>query len=489
MAKITIGSGVLDLRSIVAVARAKQEVVVDHASIVAMERSREVVDAYIDRREPVYGVSTQFGSDIERVDQTIELDDADVHMRSLQERQAALVRSHQCGVGDAVSADIVRAAMLLRAHSLAQGHSGVRPVVVQALIDHLNTDALPVVRRYGSVGASGDLIPLSAIAELLVADGLQLHAKEGLALMNGTSFMTGAAALTLADMRALFPVLLSAIGMTLESFTLIDGAYQPFVHHVKGHPGQIAVNDFLRSFFSGTELIDQEGIQDYYSLRAVPQGFGPFYENILRATEWIEREANSVNDNPIVGTDPDRVYHGANFMGYFVTQTCDMLVTDIAQAGTWIHALLGNLLNPRKSKGLPANLTQHPYSANGFKATQLLAASLAVEIRKRSLPYQAVMLPTEGDNQDVVSLGAHAAFNLRDTHTLLEYLVAILLLAGAQALELRGVDKASPRARALHDAVRSVSAFVDDDRPLHDDIDRVVALIRSNALPCDTLFT
>lgn len=486
MKKIIIGNNkYLVLEDIVLVARKFASVSMDLSAYKSISQNRSVLDKFIKQRQIIYGINTQFGNDIYKIDENINLKNEKVYLASLEERQKNLIKSHNCGLGEKISNDIVRATMLLRAQALSQGASGVRPIIIQSLINFLNKKISPVIRRFGSVGASGDLIPLSSIAFALISNKikkyglkpLQLEAKEGLALINGTSFMTAIAALTLYDITKLFPIMLSALAISLEALLIADSAYNPFVHQLKKHHGQIEVNNFFKKFWRGSKLIDKNSLQDYYSLRSIPQGFGPFYENIKRATNWVENEINSVNDNPIIGTNPPKIYHSANFMGYYITETCDILKIDIAQASSWIHAVFANLIHPRKNKGLPSNLIENQ-NCNGFKALQILAASLAVQNRKLTLPNQTVMIPTEGDNQDVNSLGTHAAFDLKEVYENLERLTAILLLAGIQAIELRGIGKASKKSKELWKIVRKEVPFLKNDKPLQKDLEKIISLIK-----------
>ena len=456
------------------VARKGSKVALDHSADLSMDKSREVLLKYADERVPIYGLNTQFGSQVNILDANMTNHSDDYH-KSLKERQVNLVKSHDCGLGEEAPGEVVRSAMMLRAHCLGLGYSGVRPAIPKALVDFLNKGLSPIIYKYGSIGASGDLIPLSAIAHALIGgktniyfkgkktraiealdeaglDKLKLEGREGLALINGSSFMAGIAALAVYDLKRLFPQMLSAIAMSLEALMVIGSAYNPLVHELKRHKGSVFVNDFLNDFWKGNKLIQsltdirQENlrsfksnhsvesvkeIQDCYSLRSVPQGFGPFQENLERAVVWVEDEMNSVNDNPIVNVEADKIYQAANFMGYYVTEASDVLKMDIAQASTWLHAVLANLVHPRKNSGLPANLVSHPEINNGFRPVQILSAALAVQNRKLAQAQQAFMLSTEGDNQDVNSLAAHAAFDLREAAANLERPTAVIFLARA----------------------------------------------------------
>jgi phenylalanine ammonia-lyase len=310
--------------------------------------------------------------------------------------------------------------------------------------------------------------------------------------------MSSIAGLAIHDLSRVFSSMLDVVAMALESLRVIEAGYLPIVHELKGHAGEIAVAEAIKSFWEGSSLIrDLEearteatteiGVQDYYSLRAAAQGFGVFHEDLARATQWVEAEMNSVNDNPIVVPGDTQIYHTANFMGYYVSSACDMLRADIAQAATWLHALLANLVHPRKNRGLPVNLIEDPTNNSGFRPIQILAASLAVQCRKLAQTHASFVLPTEGDNQDVNSLGTHAAFDLRAAVEHLEQLTGILLMASAQALELRGIEKAGTRSQDVVARYRTIVATLRDDRLVYGDLRKTVEFLRQSGEPTATV--
>lgn len=499
---------------------AKNPIIVDlnPYSYSVMENSYKYLRSCIEQRIPIYGVNTNFGDQVRFVDNNLKNVEDTPSYEAISNRQENLVRSLACSLGSVVSPEVIKIAMMLRAHCISQGYSGVSPKVPEAILAFLNAGITPIVRCYGSIGASGDLIPLSSIAagiigenvdvlykgeimkapkalELAGLEKLPLQLRDGLAMINGTSFMTAISSLALYKLNRLFRQMLSAIGMSLESMLVISSAYHPIIHRLKGHSGENMVNNFLLDFWKGSHLLSDldelrsahthpnteqkivKPVQDYYSLRSVAQGFGPFYENLEHSSKWIEEEMNSVNDNPIIDTVDNEIHHGANFMGYYVTETCDMLKTDIAQASTWIHALLANMVHPRKSHNLPANLVVDPGKNNGFRSLQLLAAALAVQNRKFAQSHQAYTLPTEGDNQDVNSLGTHAAFDLQEAVANLERLTAVLFLASAQALEFRGVVNASLKSQEIYHLIRESSKTIVDCRPMSDELSVVIQLL------------
>ncbi len=516
-AVITIGRNYhLGIGAAHALAHYSSPVAVSPTAMEAVNASYQFLKAHVDLRVPIYGVNTNFGDQVRYIDAAIKETESFEYYESISERQENIVRSLSCGLGAIVAPHIVRVTMMLRVHCLAQGYSGVNPELINALLDFINAGITPVVRCYGSIGASGDLIPLSMIAAALIGENVpviyqdqfmrapeaiqlaglkpyKLGLRDGLALINGTSFMTALAGLAIYDLQRLFPQMLAAIAMTLEALLVIDSAYHPMVHQLKLQQGEIGINQFFIDFWQGSQLLTNldelrvtdythKPVQDYYSIRSVPQGFGPLQENLERAVQWIENEMNSVNDNPIIDVVEKNIHHSANFMGYYVTDACDILKMNIAQASTWIHALLANLVHPRKNHDLPVNLVPDPSKHNGFRSMQLLSAALAVQNRKLAQAQQAFTLPTEGDNQDVNSLGTHAAFDFHEAVANLERLTAILFLAAAQALELRGIEKAGPQSQALYQVIRQHSPQIEKCRPMSEEIEQVIHLLREGIM-------
>lgn len=511
--KVVVGGPLknVDLKTLAAVARHGAPVSLDPASRDSMSECHSFFASKVESRVPIYGLNTQFGDQVVLLDEHLDDYEGEQYENSLKNRQNSLIKSHNCGMGELAPTDVVRGAMLLRSRCLSRGYSGVRPEVIDAYFEFLNRGITPHCFRYGSIGASGDLVPLSTIAAAVVGEDvqvryegrtlpvrtlmsqlglepLQIQGREGLALINGTSFMSSIAGLALYDLSNLFDSMLSVIAMALESLLVIEDGYHPIVHALKGHRGELAVAERIRSSWTGSRLIrDLErarsegtaeiGVQDYYSLRSVAQGFGVFHENLARATTWVESEMNSVNDNPIVVPEHEQVYHTANFMGYYVSSACDMLRADIAQAATWIHALVANLVHPRKNRGLPVNLIEDPTNYSGFRPIQILAASLTVQCRKLAQSHASFVIPTEGDNQDVNSLGTHAAFDLRSSVQHLQELTGILLMAASQALELRGIDKASRKSQAVVEEYRQTVPYLREDRLVHADLTATVELM------------
>lgn len=511
---ISIGLQPIELEAFARVSRGSRErLTLDPESRGKMNAAHRVFCSSMDSRIPIYGLNTQFGDQVTLLDRHLDDYESDNYRNSLVDRQYNLVRSHNCGLGDVVDEEIVRGAMILRAQCLSRGFSGVRPEVVEAYLNFVNQGITPLCYRFGSIGASGDLVPLATIASGVIGEDvdvryqgrlvpakeaikaaelkpLKLEGREGLALVNGTSFMSSVAGLAMGDLVRVYDQMLDVVAIVLESLHSIWEGYSPIVHELKGHTGQIAVAERMQSFWKGSQLMrglgsarsngaKDVGVQDYYSLRSVAHGFGAFYENISRARHWVESEMFSVNDNPIVSPSEESVLHTANFMGYYISSASDLMRADIAQSATWLHALLANLVHPRKNRGLPTNIIEHPEVYSGFRPVQILAASIAVQCRKLAQTHASFVLPTEGDNQDVNSLGTHAAFDFRASVAHLEQLVSVLLMAGCQALELRGIERASESARSIFTEYRKVVPFLKEDRLVHKDLMATIQFLRA----------
>ena len=484
-------------------------------------RGRDALERMLAAGEVVYGVNTGFGGNARYV---IPCDELAHHQQNLLEFLS-------CGVGESLPEEAVRAAILLRANALARGLSAVRLVVIERLLDLLNHRITPVVPRYGSVGASGDLCPSAYItramagrgdvlykgcripaAEALRQEGiapLVLAAKEGLALLNGTTVMTGVGAIVVDEADYLFRLSLGALAMAVEALGSSPDYYHPAIHMAKHHPGQFAVAEMLNSLLFDSKLtvpLDDirrrveevsrrangnhdvaaaaESIQSPYSLRCAPQGLGPMQETLEHCRTVVEREANSVNDNPLIDPVSDRVYHTGNFYGAHVARAMDGLKLDLANLANWLHSVMALLMDERFSNGLPPSLSPHVGLYQGFKGMQLVHTSLVTAIRHWCAPSLIHTLPTEQFNQDIVSLGTHAALTAMDVTRLLRNVVAITLLSTAQAIDLRaGGGRMGAGTRPIYRAIRSVSVFVEADRALDRDIAAVAGLIERRAIP------
>ncbi len=491
---ILLGARPLTIEDVAAVARQAAIVTFSDAARGRIRRGRARLEERLAAGDRIYGVNTGVGGNIKfslDAEQTGRL-------------QENLVRQLSCATGAPLPGGVVRAAMLLRLATFARGTSAVRWELAAALEALLNSGIVPVAPRYGSVGASGDLMPSAYIARALLGMGqadyqgrrmpaadalraagletLRFAPKEGLALINGTTSMTAFAALLFVDAARVLRALLGAVALAIEALRASPEPYLPWVHESKGHPGQIAVAAYVRGLLSGSAYASQASSQSCYSLRCVPQGLGPAWEALDAARAVLEREINSANDNPLIDPETGDLYRAGNFYGGHIARLLDTWKLDFAIEGNWINALFAVLVDDKFNGGLPANLAPDPGVNSGFKGMQLSVTSLACAIRQMAGPSSIHSLPTETYNQDVVSLGMHAAVTAADALECLRNAAAMVLLAAAQAVDLRGgAAPLGAGSRRVYDAVRRVGAFVEADRPLEDDVAGVAEAIQSGA--------
>ena len=480
----------LSIEDVARVAREGAEVRIGDAARARIARGRERLDELVARGERIYGVNTGVGGNV----------GLSVPPEQMDLLQLNLLRHLCCATGQPLPGDVVRAATLLRAVTFATGASAVRPELVDALAALLNRGVTPVVPRYGSVGASGDLMPSAYIARVLVGMGeaefqgrrlaavealeaaglrpIRLAPKEGLALINGTTVMTAVASLLWIDAFRVLRALLGAVALSVEAMQSPDLPFEPWVHQQKGHPGQIAVAAYLRGMLEGSAYTQPSGGQSCYSLRCAPQGLGQAWEALEDGRAVVEREINSANDNPLIDPETGRLYKAGNFYGGHIARLLDTWKIDFASMANWGNALVAVLVDDRFNQGLPANLTPEPGLNSGFKGMQLSVTSLACAVRQMAGPSSIHSLPTEQYNQDVVSLGMHAAVTAMDALECLRNETAMVLLAAAQAVDLRGGPaKLGSGSRRVHAAVRQLARFQDRDRPMEHEVAAVSAKI------------
>ena len=485
----------LAIEDVECVARQGAGVRIGEAARMRIARGRQRLEEMLARGERIYGVNTGVGGNV-----GISL--APEEMELLQNN---LVRYLSCATGQPLPNDVVRAAILLRAATFATGASAVRPELVERLAALLNAGVTPVVPRYGSVGASGDLMPSAYIARVLIGLGeaefqgrrlaatealaaagiepIRFAPKEGLALINGTTVMTAVAALLWVDARRVLRALLGAVALAIEALEAPDLPFHPWPHEQKGHPGQIAVAAYLREMLEGSRYTRASGGQSCYSLRCVPQGLGQVWEGLEDSRAVLEREINSANDNPLVDPETGALHKAGNFYGGHMARLLDTWKIDFASMANWGNAIIAVLVDDRFNGGLPANLAPRPGANSGFKGIQLSITSLACAIRQMAGPSSIHSLPTEQYNQDVVSLGMHAAVTALDSLECLRNETAMLLLAGAQAVDLRGgAEKLGRGSRRIYGRVRQIARFQEQDGPLEREVAALASLIAAGEL-------
>ena len=454
-------------------------------------RCREYLDRKIkDSDQPVYGITTGFGS----------LCDISVGGDELSQLQRNLVMSHSCGTGEQVPSEIVRLMLLLKIRSLSYGYSGVRLETVERLIDFYNNGILPVVYRQGSLGASGDLAPLAHLslpllglgevehdgrrrpsAEVLEEFGwkpLELQSKEGLALLNGTQFMSAYGVQAVIDARRLSDWADRIGALSLDAF---DGRIEPFydeVHVIRAHPGQLATARAVRSLLEGSELIrrPKKHVQDPYSFRCMPQVHGATKDTIDYVAGVLETEINSPTDNPTIFPDEDMIISAGNFHGQPIALAMDFLAIALAELGSISERRIYKLISG--SRGLPHFLVANPGLNSGFMIPQYTAASIVSQSKGLCMPASVDSIPSSQGQEDHVSMGANAATKLRRVVLNTERVLAIELFNAAQALEFRRPARTSPALENLVADYRRRVPFIDNDTVMYPHIEASVQFLR-----------
>ncbi len=467
----------------------------------ALIASRRLVDRAITSGQTVYGINTGFG----------KLANVRIAPDKLDALQVNLIRSHAAGVGAPLAPQVVRAVMLLRANVLLRPTSGVRPDLVEALVALLNAGIVPLVPEQGSVGASGDLAPLSHIALALIGEGevlgpsgaepaaavlgaaglrpFRFAPKEGLAFINGTQAQAALLALLVHDAEVLWRTSVGAAAMSLEALRGTPAPLDPRIHEARPHRGQLAAADLMRRLLADSEIREshREGdprVQDAYSLRCAPQVFGAVADAIRFARDTVTVELNASTDNPLVFPDGD-VVSGGNFHGQPVAQALDFLATALTTLQAIAERRVERLVNPDLSQGLPAFLTADPGLSSGFMMVQISAASLVAESRTLAMPASIGSIPTDANQEDFVPMGMAAAYKTQRILANAQRVVAAELLCGAQGLEYLkplkpgvGVDRLHRRLRGLTPEV----APLGPDRPPAPDLERLARAVAAGEL-------
>ena len=512
------------IEAVEAVARGGARVRLDDGARSRMDEARAVIERLVAEGAVVYGVTTGFGA---LAGTSIAPEDT----RRLQEN---LLMSHAAGVGEPLPVDVVRAMLLLRANTLALGHSGCRPLIVDQILGLLEAGIHPVVPSRGSVGASGDLAPLAHLALPLIGRGqvtmgpaggvggptgpvipslvalretglepLVLEAKEGLALLNGTQLMSAIGALLLADARSLVRTASVVAAMSVEALLGTDVAFAAAYQLARPHPGQVAVAAQLRTLLRDSQWqahhhADRHKVQDPYSLRCVPQVHGAVHDALGYLAGVLDVEMNSATDNPLVfpglpvaatdavGTGGGLVISGGNFHGEPIALALDFAKLAIAELGSISERRTAQLLDPRLNGGLPAFLAPASGVESGMMIYQYTAAALVSESKVLVHPASADSIPTSANQEDHVSMGSIAALHARDVLANVQRVLAIELVCAAQALDLRattlpGLQPGAGVADALA-LVRAVAPHLDRDREPGPDLAAALTLVHDGAL-------
>jgi histidine ammonia-lyase len=462
-----------------------------------MNASRAVIERLVASDQAVYGVNTGFG----------KMASMRISAGEIRHLQLNLVRSHACGVGAPLESDCVRAMLALRANALAKGYSGVRPIVVETLLEMLNRNVLPVIPSQGSVGASGDLAPLAHLALVVIGEGeaifdsdvrpgksaldaagispVTLEAKEGLALLNGTQGMLALLALALREADVAINTADVACGVSLDALRGSPAAFDPRIAKLRPHTGQAKSAAYIVRLNRGSEIRESHRspkvdsrVQDPYSLRCAPQVHGAARDALAHVRHTVMTELNSATDNPLVfagsGAEPGEVISGGNFHGQPLALAADHLATAIAVLAGISERRIEQMTNPQTSL-LPAFLVHEAGLNSGFMILQVTAAALVSETKALAAPHGIDSIPTSANQEDYVSMGMGAARRLGPMLQNLRRILAIELLAASQGIDLLAPLKPGPETRKAYDLVRAKSAFVDKDRSLARDVEEVAA--------------
>jgi histidine ammonia-lyase len=494
---VTLTPGSLSLGQVRRLAETPCRVALDPACWPAVERSAAVVQAVLDEGRVAYGVNTGFGS----------LARTRISDPAVAELQRRLVLSHACGVGPLLPDRVVRLILLLKVNSLARGHSGVRRTVIETLLALLEAEAYPAIPAQGSVGASGDLAPLAHLSCALIGVGeirlggtllpaaealgalglapLQLAAKEGLALLNGSQVSTALAAAGLFAADRVFAAALAAGALSTDAAAGSDVPFDPRIQAVRGQPGQAEVAAALSALLQGSEIrrshLDCDRVQDPYSLRCQPQVMGAVLDLLRYAAGVVEREANAVSDNPLVFAETGEILSGGNFHAEPVALAADAAALALAEIGSLAERRIALLTDARMS-GLPAFLVPDPGLNSGFMIAQVTAAALAAENKQRAAPASIDSLPTSANQEDHVSMAAHAARRLGEMTENAAGIVAIELLAAAQGVDFRRPLATSPALARVMATLRAAVSFLDGDRAMAPDIAAATRMVLEGAI-------
>jgi len=465
-----------------------------------MQASRNVVDKLVASGKTAYGINTGFG----------KLASVRISTEQVRQLQVNLVRSHCCGVGEPLSKSETRSMMLLRANALAKGLSGVKPATVETLCAMLNAKVHPVIPSQGSVGASGDLAPLAHLAQVVIGEGhaefhgeilpggealrrakitpMQLDAKEGLSLLNGTQGMLALLSLALREADALTDTADVAAALSLDALRGSPGAFDSRIMHARAYPGAARTARNLAHLNKGSEIRESHRaterdtrVQDAYSLRCTPQVHGAVRDSLSQAREMALVELNSATDNPLVFVnekDEGDIISGGNFHGQPLAMAADQVAIAIATLGGISERRIEQMTNPLTSL-LPAFLTPEPGLNSGFMIAQVTAAALASENKALATPHSVDSISTSGNQEDYVSMGMSGARRLQRMLQNLQHILSIELLCACQGIDLLAPLQTGALAKQAYDAVRAKSAKVTEDRPLAPDINTISELISS----------
>jgi len=486
----------LKIEDVVQVARNRAPIKLHDDAIARIDKCRSMLERKIKTREIMYGVNTGIG----------ELSEVVLTPEQVEKFQRYLLYSHAAGCGEPCAEESVRAAMLARLNTHCWGHSGIRNEIVQTQVEMLNRGVTPVVCQKGSVGACGDLSPMAQMAITMMGEGevffkgkrlpaeqgfsqagiptIVFRERDGLASINGSSFITGMGCLQVYDADRWLKTQEVALAMTLEALNANMKAYDPRIHVVRGYPGAQESAENIRKLTEGSKLLERPGkkVQDAYSLRSSPQVVGAAKDAFKWARYMLEIELNHAADNPTFFPEEDLVVTGANFQGTPMAFGLELLGMSVTTVSVLSERRTNRLMNPHLSVGLPAFLTKGAGMFSGLMLSQYTAGALIAESRVLSHPATTGSIPAAADQEDFVSMGMTTAIKTRQIIENAWYVVAIELMAAAQAFDFRAPVKPSPASQAAYEVVRQHVKKLEEDRALHDDINNLTRVAQQGKI-------
>lgn len=462
---------------------------------VRVVKSRDAVERIVQQDKTVYGINTGFG----------KFSDVKIAEHEVSKLQVNLIRSHACGFGEPFSEHVAKAMMVLRLNALLKGLSGIRLEVLERLLWMINEEVIPVIPQQGSLGASGDLAPLSHLVLAIIGEGevfvngvrcpsyevferqgqpkIELQAKEGLALINGTQAMTAQGVVNYLEAEKLAYASEWIAAMTMESLYGIIDAFHPAVHEARGMQEQMAVAERMRDWLKDSKLITHQGekrVQDPYSLRCIPQIHGASWQVLNYVKEKLEIEMNAATDNPLIFDDGDLVISGGNFHGQPIAFAMDFLKIGMAELANVSERRIERLVNPQLNEGLPAFLSSNPGLESGAMILQYSAASLVSENKTLAHPASVDSIPSSANQEDHVSMGTTGSRHARMIIANVRNVLAIEAFCAAQAVEYRGVENMSPKLYEKWRDIRKIAPAMTEDRIFSKDVNYIIDYLKPN---------
>lgn len=489
----------LEIYDVLKVAREREKVGLEEEAIKRVEKSRDQVEKLVADNKVVYGITTGFGS----------FSDTKISPEEAVKLQENLIESHSAGTGDLLPVEAVRAMMLLRANALAKGYSGIRYSTLKLLLDMLNKDVHPLVPSQGSVGASGDLVPLAHMSLALLGKGevefggkyiladealrqvglkpIKLKSKEGLALINGTQMMGALGSIALFEADRLLKYADIALSLTMEALKGIAAPFNELIHQVRPHPGQAVVAKNIKKLVKGSSLVLEERedrVQDAYTIRCAPQVHGASRDSIEHVFDIFNREINSATDNPLLFPDEDKVISGGNFHGQPLALSLDYLSLAVSELGNISERRVARLVDSNLNYGLPMFLTEYGGLNSGYMIAQYTAASLVSENKVMSSPASIDSITTSANQEDHVSMGSISANKIQKVVENLKSILAIELIVAAQAVEFRtnDISDLGDGTKIIYDYIRDRVPALNGDRILSKDIADAKKIVESGEL-------